>query len=254
MRALRHPAHADGREHHVGGIPVSARLGPPQYGHQVVQLRHHEQSGSQLIAAEVPVRDRHHEFPRPVGHPGLDQLDLGSVPVTGHGQLLVAEFADRLQHPVAHTQRGIGGVAFVFHHGQQRLPDQPVHRRRDIADLGSPGHRLRRGQGESRGEPAHPAQGDLLGRFQQIPTPGDHRVQGAMAFRRGAVAAAQQRETLIEAALDVLHAHGPHPGGSKFDGQRQPVQGVAEPGHDRHIQPHRGSHRPGPGGEQLGRR
>ena len=88
--------------------------------------------------------------------------------------------------------------------------------------------RVGAGQREAVVEDREPAQRLALGLGEQVPRPVDDRDQRLVPVGRAAVAAAQQREPVVEPAVDVLDRHHPHLGRGQLDRQRQPV----EPAHD----------------------
>ena len=73
-------------------------------------------------------------------------------------------------------------------------------------------------------EDRQPAQRAPLGLGEQVPRPVDDREQGLVPVGRAAVAAAQQREPVVEPPVDVLHRHHPHLGRGELDRERQPVE------------------------------
>ncbi len=78
-----------------------------------------------------------------------------------------------------------------------------------------------------------------------------------MAGRGGAVAAAQQPEPVVQPGRDLRHRQGPQPRRGQLQGQRQPVEGAADPQHRRGgvgVEGEPGRHVGGPVGEQPHRR
>ncbi len=143
-----------------------------------------------------------------------------------------AELAHRLEHPVAHD-------AVVLGDAQQRLRDEPVERVEDLPGrrprrrpAPGVGHGLRRLGGEAVREDGDAAQQVLLGRAQQVPAPLDHRLERAVPVRGGPVPGAQEREALVEVTFHLLDAQGPHARRGELDGERQPVEAVAQPRDD----------------------
>ena len=135
-------------------------------------------------------------------------------------ELHPAELADRLQHPVADPGRGLPDA-------QQRLVDEAADR---VEGTGAE-HGLRRLEREAVVEQRQPAQRALLVGVQQVPGPLDDREQGLVPVGRAAVAAAQQREPVLEPAVDLLDRHGAHPGRGELDRQRQAVKPADDTGH-----------------------
>ena len=88
--------------------------------------------------------------------------------------------------------------------------------------------RPRRRARSRRGRSTASAAPDVRSWSQQVPRPVDDREQRLVTVGRGAVAAAEQGEPVVEPAVDVLDRHRAHPGGRQLDGQGQPV----EPAHD----------------------
>jgi hypothetical protein len=76
------------------------------------------------------------------------------------------------------------------------------------------------------------AQRPLLGGVQKVPRPLDDGEQGLVPVRRAAVAAAQEREPVFEAPVDLLQGHGARPGRGELDRQRQAVQAADDARHD----------------------
>lgn len=135
------------------------------------------------------------------------------------GQVLGAERADRLKHPVAPTGR--------FQEGLLRERGQQVLRIRH------PAHGLDRGErrtpGRPSGEHGHPPREIPLLLVEQLPAPLDDRAQRAVPGRLGAVAARQQPEAVAQAVGELVHGERAQPGRGEFDRQRQPVEGLADP-------------------------
>ncbi len=74
-----------------------------------------------------------------------------------------------------------------------------------------------------------------------------------MPVRSAAVTAAQQREPVLQAAVNLLDRHGPHPGRGELDGQRQAVKPADDAGHGLLGQPDAGPRGDRPLAEQLRR-
>ena len=88
----------------------------------------------------------------------------------------------------------------------------------------SPEQRVGAGEREAVVEDREPAQRPALALGEQVPRPVDDRHQGLVPVGRAAVAAAQQREPVVEPAVDVLDRHHAHLGRGQLDRQRQPVE------------------------------
>ncbi len=82
-------------------------------------------------------------------------------------------------------------------------------------------------QVEAPGEDRQPAQQALLDRRQQVIAPIDQRPEGLMAGWRGAVAADQQPEAVVQPGDNLLHAQDPDPRRGQFDGHGDAVQPAA---------------------------
>ncbi len=92
---------------------------------------------------------------------------------------------------------------------------------------------------------------------EQLPAPVDHRPQRPVPGQRGAAAAGQQPEPVVQTGRDLPRRQRAQPGRGEFDGQRQAVQPPADLHHGRHVLAgHRepGPHCGGPVAQQLHRR
>jgi len=107
-----------------------------------------------------------------------------------------------------------------FPHAQQRLVDEAADR---VEGAGAE-HRLRCLERAAVMEQRQPPQRALLVGVQQVPGPLDDREQGLMPVGSAAVAAAQQREPVLEPSVDLLDRHGAHLGRGELDRQRQAVK------------------------------
>ena len=161
--------------------------------------------------------------------------------LAGLDELQPAELAHRLEHPVPHR-------AARVEHGEQRLVDERAH----VVERVVTEHGIRAVEREAVVEGRQPAQRATFGVAQQVPRPVDDREQGLVPVGRGAVAAAQQREPVVEAAVDVLDRHRAHPGRRELDGQGQPVEPAHDAQHGRGVEGHPGPGGPGALAEQLG--
>ena len=164
-----------------------------------------------------------------------------AVVLAGLDELQPAELAHRLQHPVAHR-------AARVEHGEQRLVDERAH----VVERVVTEHGIRPVEREAVVEGRQPAQRPTLGVVQQVPRPVDDGEQRLVPVGRGAVAAAQQGEPVVEAAVDVLDRHRAHPGRRELDGQRQPVEPAHHAQHGLRVEGHRGPRGPGALAEQHG--
>jgi len=70
----------------------------------------------------------------------------------------------------------------------------------------------------------------LLARVEQVITPGDGVAHGALPRRQVACPAHQQGQALVKARQQRARRQHLDPGGGELDGQRQPVQAVADRG------------------------
>ena len=64
--------------------------------------------------------------------------------------------------------------------------------------------------------------------LHQAPAPVDHGAQRAVARQRGAAAAGEQPEAVVEARGELLDRHRAQPRGGELDRQRQPVEAAAD--------------------------
>jgi hypothetical protein len=256
------------------GEPAADRLGdrPGQDDQPEVLAAHRPEQpeGSQQRHERVAVAvgDRGAQFVGQVGLLGADRVDrrelagarqarlmggrvadgpaalggAGAGVLAGRPELHPAELADGLQHPVADPGPGLG-------HAQQRLVDEAADR---VEGTGAE-HDLRRLERETVLEQRQPPQGALLAGVQQVPGPLDDREQGLVPVGSTAVAAAQQREPVLEPPVDLLDRHGAHPGRGELDRQRQAVEPADDTGHDRLGETHARSRGDRPLAEQLGR-
>ena len=82
--------------------------------------------------------------------------------------------------------------------------------------------------GRARLEHGEPARERALVVVEQAPAPVDHRAQRAVARQRGAAAAGEQPEAVVEARGELLDGHRPQPRGGQLDRQRQAVEPPAD--------------------------
>ena len=136
-------------------------------------------------------------------------------------------FLDRVEHPVARCAVLVGAQQrFLGQRGEQ-LEHFPPLDRITAADL------LGRVQARSAGEHREPAQDQPFGVGEQLPAPVDHRAQRPVMRQRGAAAAGQQAEPVVEPVGELIKGHGAQPGCGEFDGQRYPVERPADARHIR---------------------
>ena len=162
--------------------------------------------------------------------------------VAGVDQLHLAELADRLEQPVAQLARALA-------HRHQRLVDQA----RTTAPSASPST-------TASAPPSENPSRKIESRRSAVRSSSSSRFQlqsmtaSRVWWRSGASrdAAAQQREPVLEAALDLGDRHHPHLGGGELDRERQPVEPVDEASGPRScVEPYAGPRRRGPLAEQL---
>ncbi len=206
----------------------------PEHPAEVARLLARVVGGAHLFLADQPLPQRARRVDRP-GEQGL----LHAHPLAGLVEPLRAVLADRLEEPVAHL------VVLTDHH--QRL----------LRQVGDVGHRVaaQDGVGTGEREPVgeHRQRAERLARAlpQQLPAPVDDRLEGLVAVRRRAVAAAQQREPVLEPPAHVGHRHHPHLRGGQLDRQGQPVEAGHQPTDLRVIEAYAGTRGHGPPVEEL---
>ena len=116
---------------------------------------------------------------------------------------------------------------------------------------------LGRVQLEPAGEHRQPRPQQPLGRAAQLIAPLDRGPQRLLPGRPGAAAPGQQAQPVAQPGVDLLRGQHRQPRRGQLDGQRQPLQPAADPGHRRHVR--LGDREPrhhlrGPLGEQPHRR
>ncbi len=132
------------------------------------------------------------------------------------------ELADRLEEAVP---RHRGGVIDAHDRLVDQVGEQFEHR--SVPVVGGDGlggvEREVRHHGESPGD-------RLLVGVEEVVAPGHRGFERLLARQRRAAAAGQQPEAVFERRLDAGRAHHPDPGGREFDGQRDAVETVDDPG------------------------
>ena len=83
-------------------------------------------------------------------------------------------------------------------------------------------------EGRAAGEAGQGPQASLVVGEQQVVAPRDRCGEGPPPFGSPTGRVAQQVEPVVEAARDLLHGERLRPGGGQLDGQRQPVEGLAD--------------------------
>ena len=172
--------------------------------------------------------------------------------LAGGVQAFLPELAQGLRQPVPGHARAMLG-------GQDRLAGQRGQQVQHLSG-GQPvigADALGRVQLEPAGEHRQPRPQQPLRLAAQLITPLDRGPQRLLPGRARAAAPGQQAQPVAQPGVDLLR--GQHPGlrRGQLDGQRQPVQPAADPGHRRtvrlgHREPRH--HLRGPLGEQPHRR
>ena len=141
----------------------------------------------------------------------------------------------------------------VLQHTEQRLVDQRIESLIEAEAVVAQHHR--RGiRGESGREPAQRTERGARVVAEQVPTPFDDRVQGAVPVGRTTIGASQQREPFFEPGGDLGDRHGPDACCGKLYGQRQAVELLAQFGDRSGLKRCGRPDGPGPAFEQFGRR
>ena len=127
-------------------------------------------------------------------------------------ELLEPVLADRLEHPVAgrlapgttcSSERSASAASAVEH---VRLARARLGATATALSAVAPGAEDRQPAGER-----------ALGLVEQLPAPVDHGAQRAMARQRGAAAAGEQPEAVVEARGELLERHRAQPRGGELD-------------------------------------
>ena len=130
--------------------------------------------------------------------------------------------ADRLEHPVARRRRRRRPAAASGRPARRagRAPSTASSRRRARPRPLSRRH--------AAGEDREPLGERALGVGQQVPAPVDDRAQRAVARQRGAAAAGEQPEAVVEPRGELVERQRAQPRGGELDRQRQPVEPAAD--------------------------
>ena len=175
----------------------------------------------------------------------------GGLVVAGVGEPFGGELADGLQQPVAQGRPGwLGHDQALVHQRTEQVGDV------EQLDVTEAADRFGGVQIEGLGEHRQAPQQQLLGAVEQRIGPVDGRLQGLLPRQRGAASPGEQTETLVEAVGEAGERQRAQPGGGELDGQRQPVQPLADRHHQRDgrlIERQAGALRPGPVHEQRDR-
>ncbi len=165
------------------------------------------------------------------------------------GQALDPVLADRLEHPVARGRR-VDDL-------QQRAVDQRGEEVEDLARASRRGRPRRSAASRPPGKTASRSASARSALGQQVPAPVDDGAQRAVARQRGAAAAGEQPEAIVEAPGDLLGRQRAQAGGGELDRQRQAVQPAADlddRGDVLRVDGEAGRRRRAAVGEQLDRR
>ena len=164
---------------------------------------------------------------------GRDPGEVDEEPVehvgdltAGH-ELFVGELLDRLEQPVA-----LDGAFVVEDH------ERPFDERGEMVE--DPVRVERREAGDGLGgverEPAaelgQPAQQDPLVVGEELVAPLDRCPQGLVSGESGTASPGQQSEPVLQPVEDAIDRHGAHACRGQLDGERDPVEVVAD-GRDR---------------------
>ena len=167
------------------------------------------------------------------------------------GEPLGGELADGLQQPVAQRLPGrLGHHQALIHKRAEQAGDLERLEVTDAADC------FGGVQIEAFGEHRQAPQQQLLGAVQQRIRPLDGGCQGLLPRQSGAASPGQEAETLVETVCKATQRQRAQPGSGQLDGQRQPVQPLADRHHQRGgplVDHQGGALRPGPLDEQRDR-
>ena len=173
----------------------------------------------------------------PARSPFLEPLE----PVLPHG----------LEQPIArHAVAGLHGDERLVHERGDAVEDVLRLERLARAD------RLRRVEREAAEEHREPAQQHLLPLAEQPVAPFHRRAERAMPRQRGAAAAREQLECVVQPAGDLLRRQHAHARGGQLDRERDAVEATADLGHRVAVrlgERERGQRRVRPLDEQLDR-
>ena len=209
------PQAAEQRHESRDRLAVAGREGVPEHVGEVVLVAHEQVHERDLVVGDDEVLAALGQVARPPPLRLSGGLLLAAVRQAGGGVL-----ADRLQRPEAR------GAAVLGDH-QQGLLDERVDQ---VGAVGAQ-HRHGRRPVEPVLEDREPRQRPLLVGAQQVPGPGDDRLQRAVAVGGGAVAAAQGGEPVVERSGHLRDRHRPDARGSELDGEGQPVEPVDDVAH-----------------------
>jgi hypothetical protein len=242
------------------------RAGDAHRGHRLagrapaLEVRGPGEGGAHLVDVVLHARDR-------AAARGAEEQRLGLGGEAGHPAgvararlALLRGAAEQRGAVLPHRlEQAVAGVAVVLAHLDERVLDEAAEGGDHVGAAG----RLRRGahrldgvEGERPAEHRQPAQQRALVLGEQLVAPVEHRAQRAMARQRGAPAAREQGERVVEARGQPLDAEHREHGGRELEGERQAVEARADGGHGRRRalgEGEAGAHRARPLDEQLHR-
>jgi hypothetical protein len=156
----------------------------------------------------------------------------------GLPQPVACILSDRLQQPVPRLAVGLVGR-------DQRLVDQAAYGDEHVVPGRARADRVGGIEGEVPREHGQLPEQHAVGLVQQVVAPLDRGLQCLLAGGDTPRAAGQQPEAVVQTRRDLRGRQRPHPGGGQLDGQRDPVESLAdgvdgvsvavvddEPGHD----------------------
>ena len=144
------------------------------------------------------------------------------------GELIERVGPRRLEQPPA-IARGVGRHQRFGH----QIGDPFRHAGPGGAEIAHHGGRGL--DGEAAGEDAQGAEQAPLGLGQEVVAPAERRGERPVSRQGRPAALGQQQQAAVEERAQLAHAEGVDPGGRQLDGQRQPVQPLADLRHDRHV-------------------
>ncbi|EDT37565.1 hypothetical protein BamMEX5DRAFT_6655 [Burkholderia ambifaria MEX-5] len=141
---------------------------------------------------------------------------------------LVVQLLERVR--AGRFSQSVTRLRAVEFDGHQRLRDQLAEHRDHFGGRHAGIHRDFAGriERERADEARHPAKQRTRGRIQQHVAPVERRAQRLMARQRGAQAARQQVQPVVESRRDDLQPERRDARGSQFDGERKPVEPPAD--------------------------
>ena len=145
-------------------------------------------------------------------------------PLAAGCQPLTAILPDRLQHPEARLGRG---TRQGLQQALVRERDDPIEQ----VDLRVGHNRRRRREREATGEDGEGAKEALLPRGQEVLAPGDGPAHCVLPGWAVASATGEQRQPLRQAGQQCRRRQDPNARGGELEGQRQPIESVADGGH-----------------------